>query len=113
MFRLVDRYIGRAACLGTLGVWLGMTLLFLIVSLLSELRDTANDYGTVDALWFIALITPRMAYQIFPVSALSPPIISLISLDLIRIQPSVFELGSFTCSTAWRKKGMSIVPITF
>ena len=70
MFRLVDRYVGRAACLGTLGVWFGMTLLFLIINLLDELRDTQNDYGTVDALWFIALTTPRMAYQIFPVSAL-------------------------------------------
>jgi lipopolysaccharide export system permease protein len=70
MIKLVDRYIGRAVILGMLGTWLAMTLLFLVVSLLGELRSTQNDYGTMDALWFVALITPRMAYQIFPVSAL-------------------------------------------
>jgi lipopolysaccharide export system permease protein len=70
MVKLVDRYIGRAACLGMLGTWFGMTLLFLAVSLLDELRETQNDYGALDALWFVALTTPRMAYQIFPVSAL-------------------------------------------
>jgi len=47
-----------------------MTLLFLIIDLLSELRDTQNDYGTMDALWVVALTTPQVAYQIFPVSAL-------------------------------------------
>jgi len=70
MIKLVDRYIGRAACLGMLGTWFALTLLFLIFNLLAELRDTQNDYGTVDALWFVALTTPRVAYQIFPVSAL-------------------------------------------
>jgi lipopolysaccharide export system permease protein len=70
MVKLVDRYIGRAALQGVLGVWLGMTLLFVIFSLLDELRDTQGDYTMIDAFWFIALITPRMAYQVFPVSAL-------------------------------------------
>ena len=70
MVKLVDRYIGRAAVQGVLGVWAGMTLLFVIFSLLDELRDTQADYGMLDAFWFIALITPRMAYQVFPVSAL-------------------------------------------
>jgi lipopolysaccharide export system permease protein len=68
--KLVDRYIGRAACLGMLGTWFAMTLLFLVFNLLAELRDTQNDYGTVDALWFVALTAPRVAYQIFPASAL-------------------------------------------
>jgi lipopolysaccharide export system permease protein len=68
--KLVDRYIGRAACLGMLGTWFAMTLLFLVFNLLAELRDTQNDYGTMDALWFVALTAPRVAYQIFPASAL-------------------------------------------
>ena len=70
MVRLVDRYIGRAALLGMLLVWLAMTVLFVVFSLLGELRSTQNDYGTMDALWFVALTMPRMAYQVFPVSAL-------------------------------------------
>lgn len=70
MIKLVDRYVGRAALLGILGVWVAMTVLFMLFGLLSELRGTQNDYGTVDAIWFVALTTPRMAYQVFPVSAL-------------------------------------------
>jgi lipopolysaccharide export LptBFGC system permease protein LptF len=47
-----------------------MTMLFMLFSLLGELRSTQGDYDTGDAFWFIALTTPRMAYQMFPVSAL-------------------------------------------
>lgn len=70
MVKLVDRYIGRAAMLGILAVWLMLTVLFMVFGLLSELRGTEADYGTLDALWFVALTLPRMAYQVFPVSAL-------------------------------------------
>jgi len=70
MVKLVDRYIGRATLTGLLAVWFAMTMLFILFSLLSELRSTQGDYGTADAFWFIVLTTPRMAYKIFPVSAL-------------------------------------------
>lgn len=70
MVKLVDRYIGRAAVLGILGVWIAMTVLFLIFALLGELRDTRADYSTLDAMWFVFLTIPRIAYQAFPVSAL-------------------------------------------
>lgn len=70
MIKLVDRYVGRAAVLGMLLVWVAMTMLFVVFSLLGELRSTQNDYGTLDVLWFVALTSPRMAYQVFPVSAL-------------------------------------------
>ena len=70
MIKLVDRYVGRATLMGMLVAWVAMTLLFILFSLLSELRDTQSSYGTVDALWFTVLTIPRMAYEIFPVSAL-------------------------------------------
>lgn len=70
MVKLVDRYVGRAALVGILGVWVAMTVLFMLFTLLGELRDTQNDYGALDALWFLVLTIPRMAYQVFPVSAL-------------------------------------------
>lgn len=70
MIKLVDYYIGRAALLGTLVVWVVLTVLYLLINLLDELRTVQNNYGGLDALWFLALITPRLAYQIFPVSAL-------------------------------------------
>ena len=70
MIKLVDRYVGRAALLGLVTVWIAMTVLFILFNLLGELRSTQSDYGSGDAIWFIALTIPRMAYQIFPVSAL-------------------------------------------
>jgi len=70
MIKLVDYYVGRAALTGVLIVWLTMTILFVLFGLLTELRNTQGDYGTLDAFWFTALVVPRMAYQIFPVSAL-------------------------------------------
>jgi lipopolysaccharide export system permease protein len=70
MIKLVDLYVGRAAIKGMLAVWFTMTMLFVLISLLSELRNTQGDYDTLDAFWFTALVLPRMAYQIFPVSAL-------------------------------------------
>ena len=70
MIKLVDRYVGRAAFFGMLLVWVAMTVLYVIGNTVGELRSTQNNYGTLDALWFIALTMPRMAYQVFPVSAL-------------------------------------------
>lgn len=70
MVKLVDRYIGRAAIQGTLLVWVSITLLFLMVSLLQELGDTQKDYSSMDVIWFVGMTIPRMAYQVFPVSAL-------------------------------------------
>jgi lipopolysaccharide export system permease protein len=77
VIRLVDRYVGRAACLGILLVWMAMTILFVLFSLLGELRSAQNDYGTLDGLWFVALTMPRMAYQVFPVSALLGALVGL------------------------------------
>ncbi|MGD2129843.1 MAG: LPS export ABC transporter permease LptG [Lysobacterales bacterium] len=70
MVKLVDRYVGRAAFLGILLVWCTVTALYILFSTLDELRSTQGNYGTVDALWFVALTTPRMAYQVFPIAAL-------------------------------------------
>ena len=70
MIKLVDRYLGRATILGSLAVWFVLTALFMMISLLNELRDLQNAYTSGDAFWFVLLTTPRMAYQVFPVSAL-------------------------------------------
>ena len=70
MVKLVDRYVGQAAVLGILLVWSGLTLLYPVFSLLGELRSMQNDYGSGDALWFVALTLPSTAYKVFPISAL-------------------------------------------
>jgi lipopolysaccharide export system permease protein len=70
MIKTVDRYIGKTAIYGILLVWISLTALMMMFSLLSELRGTTLNYVTVDAFWFVFQTSPRLAYQIFPVSAL-------------------------------------------
>jgi lipopolysaccharide export system permease protein len=70
VIRVVDRYIAKAAILGILLVWLSLTALMMMFSVLGELRDTTANYGASDAFWFVLQTGPRLAYQIFPVSAL-------------------------------------------
>ncbi len=70
MIKTVDRYIGKAAILGILLVWVSLTLLMMMFSLLGELRDTTASYGAGDVFWYVLQTGPRSAYQIFPVSAL-------------------------------------------
>lgn len=70
VIRTVDRYIGRTAIVGILLVWVGLTALMMMFSLLGELRDTTANYVVSDVFWFVLQTGPRLAYQIFPVSAL-------------------------------------------
>jgi lipopolysaccharide export LptBFGC system permease protein LptF len=70
VIKIVDRYIGLAAMQGTLLLWVGLTLLYMMISALGELRDSGAGYGLGDALWYVLWTTPRMAYQIFPFAAL-------------------------------------------
>lgn len=70
MIKTVDRYIAKSAILGILLVWSSLTLLMMMFSILGELRDTTVSYATPDAFWFVLQTGPRLAYQIFPVSAL-------------------------------------------
>ncbi|HKJ18032.1 MAG TPA: LPS export ABC transporter permease LptG [Xanthomonadales bacterium] len=80
MIKIVDRYVGLAAMQGTLLVWVGLTLLFMMISALGELRDSTAGYGIGDALWYVLWTTPRRAYQIFPIAALLGVLIGVGSL---------------------------------
>ncbi len=80
MIRTVDRYIGTAAILGILLVWVSLTALMIMFSLLGELRDTTANYVASDVFWFVLQTGPRLAYQIFPVSALMGSLLGIGSL---------------------------------
>ena len=51
-------------------VWISLTVLMMMFSVLGELRDTTANYVASDVFWFVLQTGPRMSYQIFPVSAL-------------------------------------------
>jgi len=80
MIKTVDTYIGRAAILGILLVWASLTILMMMFSVLGELRATTANYGAMDVFWFVLQTGPRMAYQIFPVSALMGSLLGVGSL---------------------------------
>jgi lipopolysaccharide export system permease protein len=70
MVKVVDRYLGRASLLGSLLVWIVLTLLYVLLALMSELRAVEANYSSADAIWYVALTVPRLAYQVFPIAAL-------------------------------------------
>ncbi len=80
MIRTVDRYIGKVAIVGILMVWVSLTALMMMFSLLNELRDTTANYMASDVFWFVLQTGPTSAYQIFPVSALMGSLLGVGSL---------------------------------
>ena len=80
MIKTVDKYIGKTAILGILLIWVSLTALMMMFSILGELRDTTASYGASDVFWFVLQTGPRMAYQIFPVSALMGSLLGIGSL---------------------------------
>jgi lipopolysaccharide export system permease protein len=52
----------------------------MMFSVLGELRATTASYGAMDVFWFVLQTGPRMAYQIFPVSALMGSLLGVGSL---------------------------------
>ena len=96
LIRTIDKYIGKTAILGTLLVWISLTTLMMMFSILGELRDATANYGASDAFWFVLQTGPRMAYQIFPVSALMGSLLGIGGLA------SANELVAFRVSGASR-----------
>lgn len=70
MIKQVDRYIGKAALSGIAAVWVTISLLVVTFTFLGQLSYINTNYRALDALWYVLLSLPRVAYQVFPVSAL-------------------------------------------
>lgn len=70
MIKRLDQYVGRTALLGTLAVWLALTLLMTLFNLLDELEPGEQGFHLGEVFWFVLLSVPRAAYMVFPVSAL-------------------------------------------
>lgn len=70
MIKRVDRYLGRAVVAGILFVWIALTMLMLMFSMLDQLGSSSSRYRLPEIIWFVTLTAPRLAYVVFPVSAL-------------------------------------------
>ncbi|MEJ2534476.1 MAG: LPS export ABC transporter permease LptG [Gammaproteobacteria bacterium] len=63
--------------LATLVVWLGLTVLFLLFTLLDELGPGAGGVRFLEIITYVLLTAPRSAYMVFPVSALLGALIGI------------------------------------
>ncbi|NOY62296.1 MAG: LPS export ABC transporter permease LptG [Gammaproteobacteria bacterium] len=76
--KILDRYIGTAVASSALIVMLILLSLFTFSSFLRELDDVGTGrYGMLEALYYVLLTLPEMAYQLFPVVALLGSVIGL------------------------------------
>ena len=66
----VDRYLGAAVIRSTLGTWLILLVIVMLMGFVSELRAGRQDYGAFQGLLFVLMTAPRQAVQVFPVAAL-------------------------------------------
>ena len=49
MIKIVDRYVGLVAMQGTLLVWVGLTLIYMMIAVLGEIRG-AEAYDFLEAI---------------------------------------------------------------
>jgi lipopolysaccharide export system permease protein len=77
MIKRADWYIGRAAILAILAVWVGFTLVLVTFNLLDELGPGNDSMSLLNKLWYVAMTAPRTAYMVFPVSALIGTLIGI------------------------------------
>lgn len=76
--KLLDRYIGQAVLAGTAMVMLVLLALFSFITFLAELDVVGRgNYGTWQAAQYVLLLLPRLAYQLFPLSALLGSLLGL------------------------------------
>lgn len=68
--RLLDRYIGRSVLLGVLGVLAVVTGIGMLFFLIDELREISGRYTFAEALFYVALSSPRRVYELLPMAAL-------------------------------------------
>lgn len=76
--RLIDRYIGVTVAVHFLVVMFLLLALFFFTFFVGELDEVGkNDYTIPDAIQYVLLSMPRVAYQLFPTVALLGSIIGL------------------------------------
>ena len=75
---ILERYIGAAVIGGALLVLAVLLGLFSFIAFLAELDSVGQgDYGAWQAIQYVILMLPRLAYQLFPLAALLGTLIGL------------------------------------
>ena len=76
--RLIDRYIATNVIGSTTTVLLALLAIFTFFSFIDELEDVGRGtYGILQAISFVALSVPALAYELFPMAALIGALLGL------------------------------------
>jgi lipopolysaccharide export system permease protein len=67
--RKIDRYVMKTVSAAMFLVMVVVLSLDFIFAFIAELDDTANNYQTLDALWYVFLTLPRRIYDYLPLGA--------------------------------------------
>lgn len=95
--RLLERYIRRQIITGTVTAMAVILTLLAFLSLVEELDDVGRgQYRIIDAFYYVGMVLPQYAYQIFPVTALLGSLIGL------------GQLANHSELTAMRSAGVSM-----
>ena len=120
--RLIDRYVASNVIASTLTVLLTLLAIFTFFALIDELEDVGRgSYGIVNALIFVAMSAPSLAYELFPMAALIGSLLGLgtmmrngeivvircAGVSKFRVVVSVMKAGLlFVIDPAWAEAGM-------
>jgi lipopolysaccharide export system permease protein len=92
MMLILDRYIGLAVIGGTLLVLGVLMALFSFVTFIGEQDSIGQaNYGLLQAMQYVLMMTPRMAYQLLPLAALLG---SLVGLGMLASQNELLVMRS-------------------
>lgn len=75
--RKIDRYVMKTVGGAMFLVMVVVLSLDLIFAFIAELDDTANNYQTLDALWYVFLTLPRRIYDYLPLGAFMGVLVGL------------------------------------
>ncbi|WP_428605765.1 LPS export ABC transporter permease LptG [Sedimenticola sp.] len=76
--RVLDRHIGTSVLMSILMTLIILVALVGFITLMDELKDVGNgDYQTPDAFYYVLLLLPRRAYEVFPMAVLLGSLVGL------------------------------------
>ena len=76
--KIIERYIGVNLVTLTLVALFALVALFSFFAIIDQLEETGRGhYGVTQALFYVFLTTPRLAYELFPIAAVIGSMTSL------------------------------------
>jgi lipopolysaccharide export system permease protein len=110
MIRVMDRHIGRAVLVTTAVVLLAILGLMTVFTLVEELRNDDASYSFNEALWYVALTTPRRVYEMLPYVVFLGALIGLGTLasnsEIVVLRAAGVSVQRVFLSLAWPLVGV-------